>query len=596
MKSLTELWSRIASELAVQCDIDAARDIETVTRRVKHEGESFLTISLPSFASDFERSLDAKKVDPGLFLSFKKRRGGLPAFLSGFLGLVFDDGTAVLRHDVDPLAVFAIRQLTHLFKKLEGECSEARVEAAYEAYIECELELKERDRNGGYDADTLRIILHKVFGEELNRMNNLVSTFNLDPAHGPGATADKKVANAKYIQESWPLRLDSHFPYLEYVLPNMSWYGKLDSVEFIEPRNELPVKVITVPKTRKTPRIIAVEPSAMQYAQQGLMRALVPLLESNQFGFVGFTDQMVNRNLAKQGSYDGSLATLDLKEASDRVPNSLVYELFSSWPELRDALQASRSRSAELPGQSEKIRLSKFASMGSAVCFPVEALVFTTIVLAGIQLALGRPLKRRDLHDLKGSLRVYGDDIVVPVDYVEHVVSSLQSYGMKVNTAKSFWNGKFRESCGGDYYDGSDVTPIRLSRRFATCRTDVDEFQSQVEFSNALHKAGLWHSARWVSELASGIAPLPCVADTSPGVGLFSFSGYQSERDCDKLHKPLVKAAVISHRYADSHLAEHWALRKTLAGSFSDPMHSEHLVRGGRPVSSRMKIRWVPAA
>jgi hypothetical protein len=73
MKSLTLLWNTIAHELAVGCCTSAHRDIETVAERSKNEGLSFLTITLPSFAKDFERCLELGKMDDSLFSSFINR-------------------------------------------------------------------------------------------------------------------------------------------------------------------------------------------------------------------------------------------------------------------------------------------------------------------------------------------------------------------------------------------------------------------------------------------------------------------------------------------------------------------------------------------
>jgi len=102
----------------------------------------------------------------------------------------------------------------------------------------------------------------------------------------------------------------------------------------LSPQEELPTRLVAVPKTQATPRLIAEEPTVMQYIQQAIMQSLVPEIESNLISgsFTGFTDQAPNQLLARKGSEDGSLATLDLSEASDRVANWLVEELFGDFP------------------------------------------------------------------------------------------------------------------------------------------------------------------------------------------------------------------------------------------------------------------------
>jgi hypothetical protein len=56
MKSLMLLWQEVANELATWCCTSTRLDYKTVQSRVGHEGESFLTITLPNFCTDFQKS------------------------------------------------------------------------------------------------------------------------------------------------------------------------------------------------------------------------------------------------------------------------------------------------------------------------------------------------------------------------------------------------------------------------------------------------------------------------------------------------------------------------------------------------------------
>jgi hypothetical protein len=110
--------------------------------RVEHEGDSFLTITLPSFASDLEIGLELGGIDgPTLFQSFKKR-GRLPVFLKGFVDQVFDRSTGMLREQPNVEAIRAVRQLCLVFKKIERETTDARKAAAEAAYVNCETDLE----------------------------------------------------------------------------------------------------------------------------------------------------------------------------------------------------------------------------------------------------------------------------------------------------------------------------------------------------------------------------------------------------------------------------------------------------------------------
>ncbi len=604
MKSLMRLWQELAADLSAVHGVSTTRDYLTVTRRVEKEGLSFLTITLPTFASDLERGLELGRVDSNHFVGFHRPRGGcLPAFLSGFTSRIFDAQSGKILDEPCVDSVLAIRQLCYLFKKIEMECTPARVGASLRKFISCEVDLKKRD--GEWTSDDLAEfsrLSSLLFGNVFDLVNHEVETFDILPKHGPGATADRLKGNQKWNFSEWTDRLESVFPYVDYAVPNHRHHQRPRI--YLTPGRERPVRVTSVPKTQKTPRWIAIEPTCMQFMQQGLMDSLVPKLETMTPSryFIGFTDQIPNQDLAMKGSSDGSLATLDLSEASDRVSNTLALELFRPWPGLSEAIQATRSRTAVLPS-GEKLRLSKFASMGSATCFPVEAMVFTTLAFMGIQDARNHRLLPQDLVRFRGKVRVYGDDIVVPADYAVFVMKRLESFGLKVNTNKSFWIGRFRESCGGDFFLGERVTPIRLGQLPPVTKRDVAELQNWIEVSNSLHFAGFWRAARYAADLVEDVlGKLPCVPWSSDALALKSFSGLTSgELGWDrKLHRPLVKAYVVSAQPPTNEIGGLSALHKVLSGNdpekeskWGDPLFRDHLVRSGRPSSAYVKKRWI---
>jgi hypothetical protein len=99
--------------------------------------------------------------------------------------------------------------------------------------------------------------------------------------------------------------------------------------------------------------------------------------------------------------------------------------------------------------------------MGSALNFTVECIVFAAITEAAIVEVGG------DVGKSKYS--VFGDDIVVETKYVQAVIDRLERNGFVVNQSKSFQYGAygfFRESCGGHFLNGVDVTPIVISRKW----------------------------------------------------------------------------------------------------------------------------------
>jgi len=616
LKSLTLLWQEVANELATWCCTSTSLDIKTVKTRVENEGVSFLTITLPNFCTDFQKSLAQSKVDRNQFQGFTFT-GSLPRFLGGFFDLVFDRGTGLLLDSPNIDAIYSIRQLTLMFGKILLPCSDTRKDAAIEGYIECEKAVKEADfTRRSQETDDFHRISRLLWANLFATVDNAVANYEIIPKHGPGATADRLKGNQKYNQTEWTTRLEEVFPSDEFLLPNRNYFSNLNRIDWLEPGKERPVRVVLVPKTLKTPRIIAIEPTAMQYAQQGILESFENAIwaDDNARAFISWKSSYPNQKLARRGSLTGNLATLDLSEASDRVSNQLVKVMFRNHPHLGEAVDATRSRKAEVfrKNNTEVIRLAKFASMGSALCFPIESLVFMTVIFYGIEKELRRPLTLGDIKSFKGQVRTYGDDIIVPVRYVRAVVSSLETFGFKVNASKSFWTGYFRESCGKDYYLGEDVSIVRVRRVIPTQQRSVpkkselkqrnavsernQEIISLVSLRNQLYKRGLWRTTRYLDNLVERIIPFPAVAETSSILGKHNFTGYQSERMHPGLQIPLVKGMKLVNVAPSDKLDDVGALLKFFLKRSEEPfVDRKHLERYGRPEAVDIKLRWAAA-
>jgi hypothetical protein len=628
------LWARMAHDMAILCCTSATLDIKTVERRVENEGLSFLTITLPSLGKSTEKWIDQGQV--GINPSFTQRRGSLPVFLRGFFSRVFDADTGVLLDDPCVDAFFAIRQLTLSFGKISFPCTPAREWKAMHDYIKCEQEVRESDSNlTESDLCEFELISDLLFGEVFTQMDRDIHYGNLLPKHGPGATADKLTSNGKYSMTTWTTRLEKYFPSHKYIIPNYHFTDSLDDVTYLEPGAEMPVKVISVPKTLKTPRIIAVEPACMQYAQQALLRCFLDAYGRDELlrKFIGFDDQAPNQEHARLGSILGHTATLDLSEASDRVSNQLVLRMTRKWPHLQGAIQACRSRRADVPGFGV-IRLAKFASMGSALCFPIEAMVFLTLILLGIQKELNTTLSRKDLKVLTGSVRVYGDDLIVPVGQVRTVVQTLEHFGARVGLDKSFWTGRFRESCGKEYLNGHDVSITRVRQALPYTTDDVTSVISTVSLRNLLDSRGCFSATvEWLDNLLQGVLKhFPVVGPDSGVLGrVSSYLPLTVDKMHPTLHTPLVRGYGLRAKAPSDPLGGPGALLKCLLklethspqgvvdmdvglvpcyepglpgydyhrnqASFRMPSGSQdekHLERSGRPKRVSIKLGWRP--
>lgn len=242
-------------------------------------------------------------------------------------------------------------------------------------------------------------------------------------------------------------------------------------------------------------RTISMEAVWTMFAQQHWMYWLVRAIDESPLGpFIKISDQSRNQRAAISGSIDGELDTLDLSDASDSVAWDLVLDVFPR--EWSYVFRLTRSATVETP--KGRVGVHKFAPMGSALCFPVQCLIYAAVVLvayieqdartrgiAGPENPYAQSIWEKDniLSFIKTEIpsyftegvisgsyttfSIYGDDIICDQLVSSAVMDGLESIGFTVNQSKSFRaNNPFRESCGVFAFDGWDVTPLRLSIPF----------------------------------------------------------------------------------------------------------------------------------
>lgn len=194
----------------------------------------------------------------------------------------------------------------------------------------------------------------------------------------------------------------------------------------------------TVPKSLKTDRTIAKEPTLNGFLQQGVHVFLRERLK--RIG-VDLRDQRVNQSWAELAEFLG-LATLDLKSASNSVTTALIELLLpQDW---YDFLFDLRSHWTLMP-DGTKHRNCMFSSMGNAFTFDLESLIFWATLTASC-----------GSHDITS---VYGDDLICPQSRTDEVIWALEAFGFRLNRDKSFVSGRFFESCGKHFFGGYEVTP-----------------------------------------------------------------------------------------------------------------------------------------
>lgn len=171
-----------------------------------------------------------------------------------------------------------------------------------------------------------------------------------------------------------------------------------------------------VPKNDSIERICAKEPDLNLYIQKSIGDYI---RRSLRYVGINLNDQSRNRQLAHQGSVDGSLATLDLSSASDSVTTQLVLRLLPhDWFCLLDSVRCKRTK---LPDGSIHEN-EMFSSMGNGFTFELESMVFYAIAKAVCT----------ELCE-HGCVSVYGDDIIVPTGAAKPLMLILGYCGFKVN-------------------------------------------------------------------------------------------------------------------------------------------------------------------
>jgi len=224
------------------------------------------------------------------------------------------------------------------------------------------------------------------------------------------------------------------------------WSAHLTQIGF--PAFDIGNQIVTVPKDAFTDRVIAIEPGINLWFQ----KAIGSMIRRRLLGHgINLNLQEINQQLARKGSKDSILATVDFSSASDTISSGMIDECFPShW---LDLLNAGRSHFGIVGGKPFK--WEKFSSMGNGFTFELESLVFYAAAYSVCQY----------LKLDTDTISVYGDDVILPSSAFELFSSFSEFLGFSVNRGKSYYGlCPFRESCGSHYYDGVDIKPAFIKK------------------------------------------------------------------------------------------------------------------------------------
>lgn len=545
---------------------EASRDYERFRSLVENRGVSYLTLDLPAMGKIFDRALAEGRLpnlsEPGF--GSKKKGTVLPVFLQEMWSRVFDSGGLLLvEPDVATIACF--RQFFYCFKKARLPCDPNRVTEAFDDFLRVDEDLRVssldwddplgfgstvRDNHiidGSHDTAGYQQIMDCFLADhdaEASKLLDVVQhccdiiawdlgAFHPEehrPKHGRGAVADAKLGKSfKYEFPNWPAKLESVFPLSIFGYANEGlWADAVANNDYLPGTDEVPSRLITVPKDMRGPRLIAAEPTANQYCQQSILSFLVRGVHTGILrSVINFADQGPSRTMALSASARDDYSTIDLSSASDRVSCWLVERAFRCNPSLLVALAATRTSSVEFPDGNTWL-LRKFTTMGAATTFPIQSIIYAMVIHgvgAWLEGCRSYAEVKQHITTQMSAFRVFGDDLIVPSDSTELVIGVLTHLGFRINQTKTFTKGNFRESCGMDAWNGVDVTPSYVLDLYNQARPST--LASVVESANNLFIGGWWKTA---AELTSTVPSkllneVPVVAIGSGCPGRVSFSG-----------------------------------------------------------------------
>lgn len=276
-------------------------------------------------------------------------------------------------------------------------------------------------------------------------------------------------------------------------------------------------KVLAVPKSYKTPRIIAKEPAWRNYLASCVRAEYAAWAAENLADWRWFCidDQDPNRNEAWESSFTDKYATIDLSSASDSISAALgayLFPLFRVIPELRSCTLQTPWRDKD--GDPIYYRSNIFLTSGHPLTFTCETIVFLAIARVATRYA-------HLFYDRRYKFvepRAYGDDMEVDVRAYDTCVDILERLGFCVNHEKSFTApSNYRESCGVEYLHGYPMHGCKWPRTTFDW-TDKDSYPQYVASLIDLQHSMFYHSCEIEQFLSAVVVEVvPSMTFSEPG-------------------------------------------------------------------------------
>lgn len=365
----------------------------------------------------------------------------------------------------DPMAYKADALVTELLRKCQIDAFKSRDEMesdAVQTFLDCEAQCfatnsrldRFIDNQGPFDPkDEAVIQFIAEWRKEIKRVLGALPDADLVPRFSGGATVSDvgRLTTLPDKMTGVPTIYPSAEPLLSGFWSSLWGRNRLryDGGRLERVRSNV---FFTVPKSAEKRRGCAKEASLAVSLQLAAAQIIRPRLKA-KLGIDLATGKEKHMELARHAVALG-LATKDLSNASNTVAKKLVkLVLPADWFALLDSLRAPFVCITH-GGVVKTLRLEMFSSMGNGFTFELETLLFATLV--------------RTVCTINGAcpelVHVFGDDIICPAEVSDEIDAVLRWSGFLLNSEKSYSVGPFRESCGGDYFNGVDVRAHYLEK------------------------------------------------------------------------------------------------------------------------------------